>query len=64
MRFENGPRGKEAGMDPERDQTEETGRPTQERMDEEGPEARPVDVDWEENEPSPHQGEEGTDPAA
>jgi hypothetical protein len=52
-------------MDPERDQTDETGRnPTQERMDEEGTEQRPVDVDWDENEPSPHQGEEGTDPAA
>ena len=33
--------------------------PTQERMDEEGTEGRPVDVDWEETEPSPHQGEEG-----
>jgi hypothetical protein len=33
--------------------------PTQERMDEEGTEGRPVDVDWEETEPTPHQGEEG-----
>ena len=49
-------------MDP-RDQNEnvvdETGRnPTQERMDEEGTEDRPIDADWE-TEPSPHQGEEG-----
>ena len=45
--------------------------PTQERMDEEGTEGRPVDVEWDdgettgtaaeqdENEPSPHEGEEG-----
>jgi hypothetical protein len=33
--------------------------PTQERMDEEGTSDRPVDADWEENEPSPHQGEAG-----
>jgi hypothetical protein len=52
-------------MDPEREQIDETGRnPTQERIDEEGAEERPVDTDWDENEPSPHQGEEGTDPAA
>jgi hypothetical protein len=37
--------------------------PTQERMDREGTEARPVDVDWEENEPSPPEGEEGAEPA-
>jgi hypothetical protein len=51
-------------MDPEREQADEKGRnPTQERMDEEGVEERPVDVDWDENEPTPHQGEEETDPA-
>ena len=51
-------------MDPEREQVDESGRnPTQERMDEEGTEPRPVDVDWV-NEPSPHEGEEPTDPAA
>jgi hypothetical protein len=33
-------------------------------MDEEGTEPRPADVEWDENEPSPHQGEEGTDSAA
>ena len=38
----------------------ETGKnPTQERMDEEGTEGRPVDVDWEQTEAQPHQGEEG-----
>ena len=51
-------------MEPEEQQADETGRnPTQERIDEEGPDPRPVDVDWE-NEPSPHEGEEPTDPAA
>ena len=51
-------------MDPEREQVDESGRnPTQERMDEEETEARPVDTDWD-NEPSPHEGEEPTDPAA
>jgi hypothetical protein len=29
----------------------------------EGTEERPDDLDWEENEPSPHQGEEGQEPA-
>jgi hypothetical protein len=47
----------------EQDQEErpvETGKkPTQERMDEEGTEGRPADVDWEETEATPHQGEEG-----
>ncbi len=48
-------------MDPEREQVDETGRnPTQERMDEEGTEDRPVDVEWQ-NEPSPHEGEQDTD---
>ena len=51
-------------MDPEPEQVDESGRnPTQERMDEEGIEPRPVDVEWE-NEPGPHEGEEPTDPAA
>jgi hypothetical protein len=51
-------------MDPEREQADEAVRnPTQERMDEEGVEERPVDVDWDEIEPTPHQGEEETDPA-
>ena len=36
---------------------------TQRRMDEEGTSDRPVDVDWEEKEPSPHEGEEGQEPA-
>ncbi len=50
-------------MDPEREQIDESGRnPTQERMDEEGTEARPTDVDW--DEPSPQEGEEPTEPAA
>jgi hypothetical protein len=33
--------------------------PTQKRMDEEGTEGRPVDVDWDETESPPHEGEEG-----
>jgi hypothetical protein len=37
--------------------------PMQERMDEEGTTDRPVDVDWEETEASPHEGEEGQEPA-
>jgi hypothetical protein len=36
---------------------------TQRRMDEEGTSDRPVDVEWEETEPSPHEGEEGQEPA-
>jgi hypothetical protein len=45
-----------------REQIEETGEnPTQERMGEGGPEQ--VDVGWDENEPTPHEGEEGTEPA-
>jgi hypothetical protein len=36
---------------------------TQERMDEEGTTDRPVDVDWEEPEATPHEGEEGHEPA-
>ncbi len=43
---------------------DESGRnPTQQRMDEMGGGDRPVDVeeDVEENEPSPHEGEEGQD---
>jgi hypothetical protein len=36
---------------------------TQRRMDEEGTSDRPVDADWEETEPSPHEGEEGQEPA-
>ena len=35
---------------------------TQRRMDEEGTSHRPVDVEWEETEPS-HEGEEGQEPA-
>ncbi|MDQ3822399.1 MAG: hypothetical protein M3321_04065 [Actinomycetota bacterium] len=51
-------------MDPQEEHVEKTGRnPTQERIDEEGAEPRPVDVDWD-NEPSPHEGEEDTEPAA
>ena len=50
-------------MDPEQEQVDEPGNPTQERIDEEGAEERPVDADWD-NEPSPHEGEEGTEPAA
>jgi hypothetical protein len=41
---------------------EDAPNPTQEAIDEEGPEDRPVDVDWEETESSPHQGEEGQEP--
>jgi hypothetical protein len=45
-----------------REQIEETGQnPTREQMGEEGPE--PVDVGWDENEPTPHEGEEETEPA-
>jgi len=36
--------------------------PTQERMDEEGVEDTPVDVPWE-TEDTPHEGEEGQQPA-
>jgi hypothetical protein len=36
---------------------------TQRRMDEEGTSDRPADVDWEETEASPHEGEEGQQPA-
>ena len=36
---------------------------TQRRMDEEGTSDRPVDVEWEETESSPHEGEEGQEPA-
>jgi hypothetical protein len=36
---------------------------TQRRMDEEGTSDRPVDLDWEETEASPHEGEEGQQPA-
>jgi hypothetical protein len=36
---------------------------TQERMDEEGEKDRPADLDWEETEASPHEGEEGQQPA-
>ena len=36
---------------------------TQRRMDEEGTTDRPVDVEWEETEASPHEGEEGQQPA-
>ena len=38
---------------------EEGENPTQQRMDEEGTEAKPVDVDWDETEDSPHEGEQG-----
>ena len=37
---------------------EEGTNPTQRRMDEEGTEGAPVDVEWE-TEDSPHEGEEG-----
>ena len=41
---------------------DEQGRnPTQQRIDEEGASERPADIDELENEPSPHQGEEGQD---
>jgi hypothetical protein len=64
MCFPYGSCGREARMDPEREQVDESRRnPTQERMDEEGTEERPVDV-ASDNEPSPHEGEEGTEPAA
>ena len=36
---------------------------TQRRMDEEGTTDRPVDAEWEETEPSPHEGEEDQEPA-
>jgi hypothetical protein len=36
---------------------------TQRRMDEEGTSDRPVDVEWEETGASPHEGEEGQEPA-
>jgi hypothetical protein len=32
---------------------------TQRRMDEEGAEGKPVDVDWEDAEGAPHEGEHG-----
>jgi hypothetical protein len=44
------------------EQIEETGRnPTQDQTTEGGSE--PVDVGWDENEPTPHEGEEETEPA-
>jgi hypothetical protein len=46
-----------------REQIEETGEnPTQDQLGEGGQE--PVDVGWDENEPTSHEGEEGTEPAA
>jgi hypothetical protein len=36
---------------------------TQRRMDEEGTSDRPVDVEWEDTEASPHEGEEDQEPA-
>jgi hypothetical protein len=41
---------------------EDAPNPTQEAIDEGGPSERPADVEWEETEPSPHQGEEGQEP--
>ena len=47
--------------DPDRPQADEPN-PTQERMDElgESESSEPADVGWDENEPSPHEGEEGS----
>jgi hypothetical protein len=47
----------------EHESDEEGRNRTQERMDEEGETERPVDLDWEETEPSPHEGEESQQPA-
>lgn len=41
---------------------EDAPNPTQEEIDERGPEDRPVDVDWDETESAPHAGEEGQEP--
>jgi hypothetical protein len=42
---------------------EDAPNPTQEAIDEGGPSDQPVDVGgWEDNEPSPHAGEEGQEP--
>jgi hypothetical protein len=38
---------------------EDAPNPTQEAIDEDAPSERPVDVEWEETESSPHAGEEG-----
>ena len=65
MRFTDARVGNGKRMESGEERIDDQGRnPTQRRMDEEGAEERPVDVDWDENEPSPHAGEEGTDPAA
>jgi hypothetical protein len=45
------------------DEQEEELNATQRQMDEEGSEDKPVDLDWEETEAAPHQGEEGQQPA-
>jgi hypothetical protein len=47
----------------EHERDEEGRNPTQERMDEEETTDRPVDLDWDEAEASPHEGEEGQEPA-
>jgi hypothetical protein len=42
---------------------EEAPNPTQEQIDEGGPSDVPADIDWEETEAAPHEGEEGQEPA-
>jgi hypothetical protein len=61
-RFESPPWGNEAAMSDTDDRREDAPSPTQEAIDEGGPSDQPVDVDWEETEPTPHQGEEGQQP--
>jgi hypothetical protein len=41
---------------------EDAPNPTQEQIDEGGPSDVPADIDWEETEASPHEGEEGQEP--
>jgi hypothetical protein len=62
MRLEDGLLGNPRRMESGEERIDEEGRnPTQRSIDEDGPDERPADVDWE-NEPAPHEGEEGTDP--
>jgi hypothetical protein len=46
---------------PEEQIDEEGANPTQQKIDEEDADERPVDAGWEETSDQPHQGEEGQD---
>jgi hypothetical protein len=61
-RFESPPWGNEAAMSDTEERREDAPNQTQEAIDEGGPSDQPVDVEWEETESPPHQGEEGQQP--